>query len=150
MRMFGNNNIQFYTKVVGITFNNRQALIKELYIGQKLILEREPYNKHDSNAIKVCIDSSRQLGYIPKETAEKIAKRMDNGEKYEAEISSITGECNQYQGVNVLIKNIDDNNKTLEANSNNYYTWEREERDDEYYEDDYEDEDDHYYEDDWY
>jgi hypothetical protein len=42
------------------------------------ILEREPGNPHDSNAIKVMSGGSH-IGYIPKEIAADLAVTMDSG-----------------------------------------------------------------------
>jgi len=99
------HNSSFYCKIVGVTFGNRQVLINNLYVGQKLLLIRDPNNQYDSNAIKVCIDSTKVLGHIPKETAINLAKAMDIGIRYEAEVSNITGGGSLNYGVNILIKN---------------------------------------------
>jgi hypothetical protein len=55
-------------------------------------LIREPNNKYGSNNIKVYINIyTRELGHIPKETSIKLAKAMDIGTMYAAEVSNSTG-----------------------------------------------------------
>ena len=74
--------------VAGVTFEGRQDLLMQLFImqeaGQPLtgLLEREPDNAYDPNAVKVYIDSlgRHHVGYIPKALAAHLAARMDAGE----------------------------------------------------------------------
>ncbi|WP_332058360.1 HIRAN domain-containing protein [Streptococcus canis] len=56
------------------------------YYTQMVYLEREPNNEFDKNAIKVLINNIH-VGYIPKKKAKKIAKLIDNGYNYRAELS---------------------------------------------------------------
>ena len=60
------------TKVVGVTFSNRQEIIKSLYTGDQLYLVPEPVNPHDRNAIMVCTKKGYQLGYIDKDLTHQI------------------------------------------------------------------------------
>lgn len=92
----------FYTKVVGVTIDNRQAIIKNLKIGEKLNLVREKYNKFDSNAIAV-YSNEKQIGYLPKERAKAISPYMDKGKRYSCYIENITGGGEYNIGVNIKI-----------------------------------------------
>ncbi len=84
------------TKIVGVTFNNRQALVRNLVGGERLELVREPENPHDrqpagiSNAVAV-MDGNDHLGYIGRELACDLAREMDDGILFEAFVSSVTG-----------------------------------------------------------
>jgi len=72
--------------VVGITFCNVPMDIWiELKHDTELILEREPDNKWDKNAIKVLF-KQQMLGYIEKEIAKDLAKTMDEGAKVTCKI----------------------------------------------------------------
>jgi HIRAN domain len=57
-----------------------QAIVMALDEGYELLLEREPSNAYDPNAIKV-IDplTGQHLGYVAKEVAIDIAQEMDGG-----------------------------------------------------------------------
>lgn len=96
----------FYSKIVGVTFDNRQSLIRNLSVSQELKLVREYNNKYDSNAIKVCTLSGSQLGYIPKDTARNLSKSMDSGTKFKVTVSNVTGGGNYSYGANIHIKEI--------------------------------------------
>lgn len=96
---------EFYTKVVGVTFEGRQRYIRRMSVGEAVTLERDPSNIHDKNAIKVINKSGNQIGFIAKDLAKKMAANMDNGVKYKAEVSAITGtNPGDNFGVNLLIK----------------------------------------------
>lgn len=73
-------------KLVGITMANRKKYVNELIIGEEVILQRENDNKYDSNAIKVSNSNGNQLGYISKQWASMLSKKMDLGIKYTAHI----------------------------------------------------------------
>ena len=57
------------TKVVGVTFGNRQATIQQLSVGTAVTLRREPDNAYDPNAIRVERSDGAQIGYIPRALA---------------------------------------------------------------------------------
>lgn len=56
----------FIETLAGVTYDNRQEKIKNLNQGDKLVLEREPANIHDTNAIRVLTCSGDNIGYIKK------------------------------------------------------------------------------------
>ena len=90
----GRGEQKFRTKIVGVTFNNkdgtnRQELLKKCRIHQKVFLERDYNNEHDLYAIKVFNVSHKQLGYIPSDS--RLASHMDCGGIVSAEIVKITG-----------------------------------------------------------
>jgi hypothetical protein len=69
------------TRVVGVTFENRQEEIKKIEVGETVLLIREPSNRFDKNAIKVVRLNHNDIGYIKKEMAIILAPRMDNPHK---------------------------------------------------------------------
>lgn len=97
------SSVCFYSKIVGVTHDNRQELIRKLDVGKELQLIREPQNTYDRNAIAVYSDLG-QLGYIPKETAISLAESMDLDEKYQCHVSQITGQTYNNLGVNIHIQ----------------------------------------------
>jgi single-stranded-DNA-specific exonuclease len=68
------------TKVVGVTFDGRQAVIKQMTAGEMLLLKREPYNRYDTNAIRVERLNGSQIGYLSKDLAQEIAAQFDHVE----------------------------------------------------------------------
>lgn len=59
--------------------------IRDLTIGEALVAEREPDNKHDPNAIRL-IHAGTFIGYVPASTAEEVAPLIDDGATVECEI----------------------------------------------------------------
>ena len=57
----------------------RSELPYIIHSGTRLRLFREPDNDYDKNAIRIEDENSRQLGYVPKEIAKKLAGMIDNG-----------------------------------------------------------------------
>ena len=82
---------RFNTKVVGVTFENRQDVLSGLEAGVELALVREPGNEMDANAIAVRLLDGRQLGYLNRRLAAKLAPAMDGGIAYDAAVSAVTG-----------------------------------------------------------
>ncbi len=73
----------YYTFVAGVTKNNddgtdRQKFLKKCKRGEEVTLVRDPANKYDKNAIKVCKKTGEQLGWIEKSVAESLALIIDN------------------------------------------------------------------------
>ena len=94
---------EFYTKVVGVTFENRQSLLSNLSEGQELELKREKENEYDSNAVAVYAQE-KHLGYIKREIARHLAMNMDSGISYKAMVSQLTGVDKEILGVNIFIR----------------------------------------------
>ena len=106
---FTNSNKEYhfeiYTRIAGVTFENRQMHISKLHIYDKLLLKREKNNIYDNNAVAVYDTSGHHIGYIPKEISHKIANKLDNGELLNVTIVSISGSSNTNLGVNISITN---------------------------------------------
>jgi len=121
--------VSLYTKVVGVTSEDRQEIIYYLSILDKIYLERELNNSFDENAIAVNVIHaynlddfgfeeldpkvdwkkkkdlySKKIGYLSKDVAKSIAQKMDNGQTYDAYITALTGETHQNLGVNIYIE----------------------------------------------
>lgn len=94
----------FYTKVVGVSFEGRQALIQALAPGDQLLLKREPENPHDPHAIKVTTHAGDQIGYLSARLAARLAPSVDAGARYAATISQLTGGGERHYGVNVYVQ----------------------------------------------
>jgi len=98
--------------VAGVTFENRLEKIGK-YAGSKstYLLEREPDNRFDANAIKVSQKFKKSgkkitLGYVPKTLARDLAPMMDDGHDFKLTfqvkfVDGATGEC---KGIRMQIK----------------------------------------------
>ncbi len=100
----------FFTKVVGVTFDNpdgenRQKVISRCKEGEILRLLRDSTISGHPNAVKVCRLNGEQLGYIRSELSLNLAPRMDRGMEVFAEIKDITGgeEGRETLGVNIEV-----------------------------------------------
>jgi len=87
------------TNVAGVTFENRQQALGRLELYDtgsiNVTLERDKWNGHDSNAIKVNVSvndgQEYHLGYIPRNLAYLAAALMDKGAELTAEFKAVTG-----------------------------------------------------------
>lgn len=103
MTNYAPSEINMHTKLVGVTFNNRQSNIINLHVNDKLCLIREPDNIYDSNAILVCDQNFNELGHISKDLAATLAPILDNGQELSATVENITGDICTNLGVNIFI-----------------------------------------------
>jgi len=109
----------FNTKLVGVSFDNRQEHIKRisdnrLNKNNELELKRQPKNPYDENAILVLYEG-KDLGFLNKDLAKKIAPKIDKGVEYKSIIEQITdGYENKdgYYGVNVSVYTSEKENHT--------------------------------------
>lgn len=100
------------TTIAGVTFEHRQGYLN--YIKQsnrkdiKVYLRREPKNKFDPNAIRVCARNIKtkkyaDCGYIPAELAKTLAPLMDNGIFINATNYQVTGLSQTTLGMTVTL-----------------------------------------------
>lgn len=119
------------TYVAGVTFKNdngtsRQAIIKKYCnIGDEVNLIPEPTNKHDPNAVKVCLQDGKQIGYLRDIVADIRARKKasKNGANHRAFINDIGYNRNEF---NVGITIIEWNNGISEGDADEFFEEERE------------------------
>lgn len=95
----------FYTKLVGVTFGNRQAIIaRHLREGEPLSLIAELDHPEDSAAVSAYW-KDLHVGYLHKELAPKVHLHLIEGRDASALIANITGGTDEHPalGVNLLI-----------------------------------------------
>ncbi len=94
----------FHTKLAGVTFEGRQAVLERLQPGAPLRFERQADNPHDPNACAVFDPHGAHVGYLNRRLAAVLAPAMDAGVDYDVEVSEVTGgQAGQSRGVNVLV-----------------------------------------------
>lgn len=97
------NNEEFYTKVVGVTFEGRQDTIRQMQATDRVELRREPDCPYDSYAIGVYWQGIR-IGYLNAKLARMLAPVIDRGAEYEAYVTRITGYEHGQLGVNLCVR----------------------------------------------
>ena len=94
---------EFFTKVVGVSFEGRQDVVAGLRAGQSLELLRQPDNPVDPSAIAVRY-GALQIGFLKKEIAKRIAPNIDAGDRYLATVGSLTGGGAKNYGINIFVR----------------------------------------------
>ena len=80
------------TRVVGVTYENRQTVVAQLEVGDEVYLVREPSNAFDPNAIMVVRQNGQQVGYLNRELAARLSSRLDTfSQPVKAFVSSLIG-----------------------------------------------------------
>jgi single-stranded-DNA-specific exonuclease len=69
------------TKVVGVSFEDRQETIARLQMGDRVWLEMQMDNPFDCNAIKVSRSNGEQIGYLNRYLAKNIAPYLEAYDK---------------------------------------------------------------------
>lgn len=88
------NILQYHSKLVGVTFEGRQGIIKMLRGDEYLRTRREPENEYDPKAVAVDVliaEEWHPIGFIAKDKNRDIAASMDAGNDVLIKIASITG-----------------------------------------------------------
>ena len=97
---------EFFTRIVGVTFTDRQKIIQEIQDGEAVELRREENNSFDRNAIGVYYNNSL-IGYLQARLARNLAPALDqNRVGYEAYVTQVTGREKDYLGVNLCIRKV--------------------------------------------
>jgi hypothetical protein len=98
---------KYNSKLVGVTFEGRQAVISTLKGDEPLRVRREADNEYDPNAVAVDVKIGEELlpiGYIAKDKNLEIAKSMDAGIPVEIKLASLTGGNGKSFGVNIELQ----------------------------------------------
>ena len=69
----------FDSYIAGTTHLDDPSVLDEIGKGDKLILQREPDNRFDDNAILVLNKDKKKMGYIPEKDNSVFARLMDAG-----------------------------------------------------------------------
>jgi single-stranded-DNA-specific exonuclease len=96
---------EFFTKVVGVSFEGRQDVAAGLREGQSLELVRQPENPVDPNAVAVRY-GALPIGFLKKDIAKRLAPNIDAGDRYTATVGSVTGGGAKNVGVNIFVRRV--------------------------------------------
>jgi single-stranded-DNA-specific exonuclease len=98
---------EFITKVVGVSFEGRQNIIKNLTVNTKIKLERDSDNRFDKNAVKVITESGEHLGFLARGVSKLVAPEMDRGIIFNASIdkfNSLYQDSDRFEAVGLNIR----------------------------------------------
>lgn len=98
---------KYNSKLVGVTFEGRQAVISTLTGKEQLRVRREADNEYDPNAVAVDVLKGEDwlpIGYIAKDKNLEIAKSLDANIPVEIVLSTITGGDGKSYGVNIELQ----------------------------------------------
>ncbi len=84
--------------LAGSQYYALSSVCGEIRTGDKLLLKREPENRHDANAIRVEWNG-HQLGFVPRAENRALAAAMDRGDKVEARVARLKRHRNPWQRV---------------------------------------------------
>lgn len=100
--------VNYHSKIVGTTFENRQDILAHLEGDENLRVRREPENQYDPRAVAVDVDIKGKwypVGYIAKDKNKDIAEALDAGREVEISISEVTGgDKGKNLGMNICLK----------------------------------------------
>lgn len=100
--------VNYHSKIVGTTFENRQDILAHLEGSESLRVRREPENQYDPRAVAVDVDIKGKwypVGYIAKDKNKDIAEALDAGREVEIKISEVTGgDKGKNLGMNICLK----------------------------------------------
>lgn len=100
--------VQYRSKIVGTTFENRQDILAHLEGSESLRVRREPENKYDPRAVAVDANIKGKwypVGYIAKDKNKDIAEALDAGREVDIKISEVTGgDKGKNLGMNIYLK----------------------------------------------
>ncbi|MBQ9059093.1 MAG: single-stranded-DNA-specific exonuclease RecJ [Atopobiaceae bacterium] len=97
----------FFTKIVGVSFEERQQVVRSLVSGEALVLRREPDNAYDHNAIAFVRGTGEKVGYLRSQIAQELAPALDAGANYVAHVRQLTGgDAGKSIGVNIEVRRL--------------------------------------------
>lgn len=90
------------TKVVGVTFGDRQECIEQCEEDDTITVQHDPSDEYPESTIVIHDNSGNTLGHINKELAQELLARHGNGFSFSGEITAITGGDSAMYGCNIV------------------------------------------------
>lgn len=114
--------VNYHSKIVGTTFENRQDILAHLEGNESLRVRREPENQYDPRAVAVDVDIKGKwypVGYIAKDKNKDIAEALDAGRDVEIKLSGVTGgDKGKNLGMNICLKYEKDDPEPISGSTN--------------------------------
>ncbi len=96
----------FDSYVAGTSHIKDESVFDDIKVGDRLILQREPDNRFDENAILVLDKEKRKMGYIPEKDNIVFTRLMDAGKYLIAKIDRI-GPKGSFRQISISIYLVD-------------------------------------------
>lgn len=96
----------FDSYVAGTSHIKDESVFDDIKVGDRLILQREPDNRFDENAILVFDKEKRKMGYIPEKDNIVFTRLMDAGKYLIAKIDRIEPK-GSFRQINISIYLVD-------------------------------------------
>ncbi len=96
----------FDSYVAGTSYVQDESVFDDIREGKTLILQREPENRFDENAILVLDEKKRKLGYIPEKDNIVFTRLMDAGKYLTAKVKSYAPD-GAFRRINISIFLVD-------------------------------------------
>ena len=96
----------FDSYVAGTGYGKDEEVFAEMKVGDRLVLQREPENRFDGNAILVLDAQKRKAGYIPEKDNIVFARLMDAGKYLIAKVVRME-EKGPFRQINISIFLVD-------------------------------------------
>lgn len=92
------------TRVVGVSFEDRQEVIARLHIGDHIWVDQELDNPHDPHAIMVSRNNGEQIGYLSRHLAENLSPYFEKyGKPVIGKVRLLTGSAYDGYSLGVVI-----------------------------------------------
>jgi len=104
---------KFFTKLVGVTYEDRQQVLGRIPDGEALELRREKDNIYDKQAIAV-FWQGQQIGYLNARLTRNLAPAIDSGALYKAYLTKVTGRERGLLGANICVQRVEKDKTVIE------------------------------------
>lgn len=95
--------LPMFTKLVGVTFDDRQSNIENSQVGDELLIKHQPLDKYPEATIVINTRTNQILGSINKNLAEMLVLEFEKDFELVGVIKDITGDKNRHFGCNIQI-----------------------------------------------
>lgn len=95
--------IEFKFYVAGVQFHEAKQVIDEMMVGHGLVMQPEPDNKFDQNAVKL-IFNEVMIGYVPGKLSADVSAFLDYGMDPIAKITKVDAKAKTWEQIEVVIK----------------------------------------------
>ena len=89
--------------IAGVQFHQAKTVINEIEVGDEILMEPEPSNKYDPNAIKLMYGDT-MLGYVPAKFSGSVSAFLETADDPICEITYVNPKAKTYEQLKVIIK----------------------------------------------
>lgn len=93
--------------IAGVKFHQARSVLSEMAEGDVLILEPEPTNPYDPNAVRIIFDNGDKramLGFVPKKFSSEVSAALEVGKSLICELVQLNVAATTWEQLKVEIK----------------------------------------------